>query len=217
MISSTSPLLDHRPYGPVSRLARFATTRRPQRGLTSPHRRRPGAPRPGSQHLDRSLEPLSTSGLRPRRLDGKSTAALAAAVAFKRCVASHGNGVLAGLPIAYPHLAELFADYQKKVMDKAVKVMHDPPPAMSVKPAASSDDDDIDSLHAQLEKPSPVPRPSKTNLSMRVASTTVPRTPRTRTQNVPLPPRRTTRPSHPPSPRRLTLTLALDLWCLSPF
>ena len=108
------------------------------------------------EHLDLArntlIDRLNHYQLLASGLDGKSTAALAAAVAFKRCVASHGNGVLAGLPITYPHLAELFANYQKKVMDKAVKVMHDPPPAMSVKPAASSDDDDIDSLHAQLEK-----------------------------------------------------------------
>jgi len=81
-------------------------------------------------------------------LDGKSAAALADAAAFKRLVASHGDCVLAGLPVACPHLAELFADYQKKAMDKAVKALHDPPPAKSAKPAASSDDDDIDSLRA---------------------------------------------------------------------
>ena len=85
-------------------------------------------------------------------LDGKSAAALAAAAAFKRRVTSHGDGVLAGLPIACPHLAELFTDYQKKVMDKAVKALHDPPPAKSAKPAASPDDDDTNSLRAQLEK-----------------------------------------------------------------
>jgi hypothetical protein len=85
-------------------------------------------------------------------LDGKSAAALADAAAFKRRVASNGDGVLAGLPIACPHLAELFADYQKKTMDKAVKALHDPPPAKSGKPAASPDDDDTDSLRAQLEK-----------------------------------------------------------------
>ena len=85
-------------------------------------------------------------------LDGKSAAALADAAAFKRRVASHGDGVLAGFPIACPHLAELFADYQKKAMDKAVKALHDPPPAKSGKPAASPDDDDTDSLRAQLEK-----------------------------------------------------------------
>jgi hypothetical protein len=85
-------------------------------------------------------------------LDSKSAAALAAAAAYKRRVASHGDGVLAGLPIACPHLAELFADYQKKAMDKAVKALHDPPTAKSAKPAASSDDDDIDSLLSQLAK-----------------------------------------------------------------
>ena len=72
--------------------------------------------------------------------------------AYKRRVASHGDGVLAGLPIACPHLAELFADYQKKAMDKAVKSLHDPPTAKPAKPAASSDDDDIDSLRSQLAK-----------------------------------------------------------------
>jgi hypothetical protein len=85
-------------------------------------------------------------------LDAKSAAALAAAAAYKRRVASHGDGVLAGLPIACPHLAELFADYQKKAMDKAVKSLHDPPTAKPAKPAASSDDDDIDSLRSQLAK-----------------------------------------------------------------
>jgi hypothetical protein len=72
--------------------------------------------------------------------------------AFKRRVASHCDGVLAGLPIACPHLADLFADYQKKAMHKAVKALHDPPPSKSAKPAASSDDDDIDLLRDQLEK-----------------------------------------------------------------
>jgi hypothetical protein len=85
-------------------------------------------------------------------LDAKSAAALAAAAAYQRRVASHGDGVLAGLPIACPHLAELFADYQKKAMDKAVKSLHDPPTAKPAKPAASSDDDDIDSLRSQLAK-----------------------------------------------------------------
>jgi hypothetical protein len=51
-----------------------------------------------------------------------------------------------GLPIACPHLAELFADYQKKVMDKTVKTLHDPPPTKSGKPAYLLDDDDTDSL-----------------------------------------------------------------------
>jgi len=37
-------------------------------------------------------------------------------------------------------------------MDKAVKELHDPTPVKSTKPAASSDDDDIDSLRAQLKK-----------------------------------------------------------------
>jgi hypothetical protein len=116
-------------------MARLATSRRPQRGLTSTDRRRSGAPRSGSQHLD-----------------GKSAAALADAAAFKRLVVSHVDGVLAGLPIACPHLAKLFDDYQKKAMDKAVKELHDPTPVKSTKPAASSDDDDIDSLRAQLKK-----------------------------------------------------------------
>jgi hypothetical protein len=84
-------------------------------------------------------------------LDAKSAAALAEAAAFKRRVARHGDGVLAGLPIACPHLAELFTDFQKKAMDKAVKACHDPP-AKSGKPAASPDDDDIEALGAQLEK-----------------------------------------------------------------
>jgi hypothetical protein len=84
-------------------------------------------------------------------LDAKSAAALADAAAFKRRVARHGDGVLAGLPISCPHIAELFADFQKKKMDKAVKACHDPP-AKSGKPAASPDDDDLDSLRAQLEK-----------------------------------------------------------------
>ena len=116
-------------------MARLATSRRPQRGLTSTDRRHSGAPRSGSQHLD-----------------GKSAAALADAAAFKRRVVSHVDGVLAGLPIACPHLAKLFDDYQKKAMDKAVKELHDPTPVKSAKPAASSDDDDIDSLRAQLKK-----------------------------------------------------------------
>jgi hypothetical protein len=84
-------------------------------------------------------------------LDAKSAAALADAAAFKRRVARHGDGVLAGLTIACPHLAELFADFQKKQMDKAVKACHDHT-VKSGKPAASPDDDDIDSLRAQLEK-----------------------------------------------------------------
>ena len=50
-------------------------------------------------------------------LDAKSAAALAEAAAFKRRVARHGDGVLAGLPIACPHLAELVADFQKKATD----------------------------------------------------------------------------------------------------
>jgi hypothetical protein len=84
-------------------------------------------------------------------LDVKSAAALAEAAAFKRRVARHGDGVLAGLPIACPHLAELVADFQKKALDKAVKACHDPP-AKTGKPAALPDDDDIDSLRTQLEK-----------------------------------------------------------------
>jgi hypothetical protein len=84
-------------------------------------------------------------------LDAKSAAALAEASAFNRRVARHGDGVLAGLPIACTHLAELFADFQKKAMDKAVKACHDPP-AKTGKPAALPDDDDINSLRAQLEK-----------------------------------------------------------------
>jgi hypothetical protein len=84
-------------------------------------------------------------------LDAKSAAALADAAAFKRRITRHGDGVLAGLPIACPHLAELFADFQKKKMDKAVEACHDSP-AKSGKPAASPDDDDIDSFRAQLEK-----------------------------------------------------------------
>jgi hypothetical protein len=84
-------------------------------------------------------------------LDAKSAAALADAAAFKRRVDRHGDDVLAGLPIACPHLAELFANFQKKAMDKAVKALHDPQ-AKSGKTAASPDDDDIDSLRAQLEK-----------------------------------------------------------------
>ena len=103
-------------------------------------------------HLDLARNTLITRlnhfQLLASGLDGKSAAALAAAAAYKRRVASHGDGVLAGLPIACPHLAELFADYQKKAMDKAVKALHDPPTAKSAKPAASSDDDDIDSLRA---------------------------------------------------------------------
>jgi hypothetical protein len=84
-------------------------------------------------------------------LDAKSAAALAEAAAFKRRVARHGDGVLAGLPIACSYLAEIFADFQKKAMDKAVKACHDPP-AKTGKPAALPDDDDIDSLRTQLEK-----------------------------------------------------------------
>ena len=84
-------------------------------------------------------------------LDTKSAAALAEAAAFKRRVARHGDGVLAGLPIACSYLAEIFADFQKKAMDKAVKACHDPP-AKTGKPAALPDDDDIDSLRTQLEK-----------------------------------------------------------------
>ena len=41
---------------------------------------------------------------------------------------------------------------QKKAMDKAVKALHDPPTAKSAKPAASSDDDNIDSLRSQRRK-----------------------------------------------------------------
>jgi hypothetical protein len=85
-------------------------------------------------------------------LDAKSAAALTDAAAFKSHVASHGDCVLAGLSIACPHLAELFVDFQKKAMDKTVKALHDPPRAKSGKPAASPDDDDINSLRAQLEK-----------------------------------------------------------------
>jgi len=77
-------------------------------------------------------------------LDAKSAAALAAAAAYLAAAA--------GLPITCPHLTELFADYQKKAMDKAVKALHDPPTAKSAKPAASSDDDDIDSLRSQRRK-----------------------------------------------------------------
>jgi hypothetical protein len=84
-------------------------------------------------------------------LDAQSAVALADAAAFKRRVARHGDGVLAGLPIACDYLAELFADFQKKKMEKAVKACHDPP-AKSGKLAASPDDDDIDSLRAQLVK-----------------------------------------------------------------
>jgi hypothetical protein len=54
--------------------------------------------------------------------------------------------------IACPHLAELFTDFQKKAMDKAVKALHDPPQAKSGKPASATDNDDINSIRAQLEK-----------------------------------------------------------------
>jgi hypothetical protein len=141
-------------------------------------------------------------------LDAKSAAALAATAAYKRRVASHSDGVLSGLPIACPHLAELFADYQKKAMDKAVKAMHDPPTAKSAKPAASSDDDDIDSLALSSRRPRRATRLSQKDSPMKVASTTVTRTsrtrtPSTRTPSAPLPPRRPTRPSQPLSPPRL--------------
>ena len=85
-------------------------------------------------------------------LDAKTAAALADAAAFKRRVSSHGDSVLAGLTIAWPHLAELFTDFQKKAMAKAVKALHDSPQAKSGKPAASPDDDDTDSLRAQIER-----------------------------------------------------------------
>jgi hypothetical protein len=85
-------------------------------------------------------------------LDDKAASALADAAAFKRRVAQHGDGVLAGLPIACSHLTELVADYQKKTMDKDVKALHDPSPEKSGKPANLPGDDDIDSLRAQLEK-----------------------------------------------------------------
>jgi len=85
-------------------------------------------------------------------LDTKSASALADATAFKSRVDRHGDGVLAGLPIACPHLTELFADFQKKPMDKGVKALQDPPQVKSGKPSASPDDDDIDSLRTQLEK-----------------------------------------------------------------
>jgi hypothetical protein len=62
-------------------------------------------------------------------LDTKSAAALADAAAFKRHITCHGDGVLAGVPIACPHLAKLFANFQKKAMDKTVKALHDPPQA----------------------------------------------------------------------------------------
>jgi hypothetical protein len=82
-------------------------------------------------HLDLARNTLITClnhyQLLSSGLEGKSAAALTAAAAYKRRVASHGDGVLAGLPIACPHLAELFADYQKKAMDKAVKALNDPP------------------------------------------------------------------------------------------
>jgi len=84
-------------------------------------------------------------------LDAQSAAALAEAAAFKRRVAHDGEGVLAGLPIACNHLAEIFADFQKKKMEHAVKACHGPP-AKAGKLAASSDEDDIDSLRAQLSQ-----------------------------------------------------------------
>jgi hypothetical protein len=85
-------------------------------------------------------------------LDVKTASALADAAVFNCRVASHGDSVLAGLPIACPHLAELFADFRKKAMAKSVKALHDPPQAKSGKPAALPDDGDTNSLHTQLEK-----------------------------------------------------------------
>ena len=70
-------------------------------------------------------------------LDVKTAVALADAAAFKCYVTSHGDCVLAGLPIACPHLAELLADFQKKAMSKTVKALHNPPQAKSGKPADS--------------------------------------------------------------------------------
>jgi hypothetical protein len=100
---------------------------------------------------DALIERLNHYQLVASGLDAKSAAALAEAAAFKRRDARHGDGVLEGLPIACTHLAKIFADFQKKAMDKAVKACHDPP-VKTGKPAALPDDDDIDSLRAQLEK-----------------------------------------------------------------
>jgi hypothetical protein len=82
-------------------------------------------------------------------LDDKAAAVLSDANAFKCRVAQHGDGVLAGLPIACCHLTELVTDYQMKTMDKAVKALHDHSLAKSGRPATSPDDDDI---CVQLEK-----------------------------------------------------------------
>jgi hypothetical protein len=60
-------------------------------------------------------------------LDTKTASALEEVSVFKRRDASHGDSVLAGLPIACPHFAELFANFQKKAMDKVVKTLHNPP------------------------------------------------------------------------------------------
>ena len=57
------------------------------------------------------------------------------------------------MPIAWPHLAGLFAEFKKKAVEKAVKVLHDPPAAAQTgKSSSVPDNDQLDSLRAQLEK-----------------------------------------------------------------
>ena len=91
-------------------------------------------------------------------LDDKAAAALAEAAAFKRRAASEDGAAMAGLPIACPHLAELYESFKRKAVEKAVKALHDPPapaPDRSAKlspPQPPDDDDDPDSLRVQLDK-----------------------------------------------------------------
>ncbi len=148
-------------------------------------------------------------------LDVKTAADLADAAAFKRSITSHGDCVLAGLPIPCPHLAELLADFQEKVMSKTVKALHNPPQAKCGKPADPPDNDDTDLLHTQFEKPSQslTPRSSRPVLPTQVTRIPAPGTPRTRTRNAPPTPRRQTNLSHPPRLRQLTPTEAFDLQC----
>ena len=91
--------------------------------------------------------------------DGQPAAAASAiidAAAFAQRSESEAGPVMAGLPIACPHMRELVDAFKKKAIDKAVKEIHEQPSAKGGGKGkgdkSKDDDDDLQKALKQLEQ-----------------------------------------------------------------